>query len=285
MAAGAAPGHRVGFVGLGTMGRPMATNLARAGVPLVVHDVDPAARAAVAQAPGVTVAASAGDVAAQVAVLFTCLPNDGIVRAVYLGPDGVASGGRPGLVTCDCSTVSPDTTLAIGQALAAAGIRHLDTPMLGSRPQAVSGEIFFIVGGDRSALPVIAPYLEIMGTRHAYVGPSGAANRVKLVHNGLAAVTAVAVAEALAVCVQSGVNPAVFYEVVCTGGGMAYSTYFERRARRILDGEFAPTFTAELMLKDVRLGRRACRPPCWRRRSGPTTRRWRRAGAGRTSRP
>jgi 3-hydroxyisobutyrate dehydrogenase-like beta-hydroxyacid dehydrogenase len=130
---------------------------------------------------------------------------------------------------------------------------HLDTPMLGSQPQAVAGEIFFIVGGDPSALEVVAPYLGIMGKRHVYVGPTGTGNRVKLIHNGLAAVMSVAVAEALATCVQAGVDPYVFYEVVRQGGGMAYSTYFERRARRILDGDFTPTFMAALMLKDARL--------------------------------
>ncbi len=245
--------ERVGFIGLGTMGGPMAMNLARAGVGLVAYDTNPAAMAAVAALHGASAAGSAGDVAAQVSVLFTCLPNDDIVRAAYLGPGGVAPSGRAGLVTCDCSTVSPETTVEVAAALAKKSNQHLDTPMLGSQPQAVSGEIFFIVGGDRSKVETIKPYLEIMGRLHMYVGPSGAANRMKLAHNGLAAVIAVAVAEALAVCVQSGVDPYVFYNVVRNGGGMAHGTYFERRAKRILDGDFSPTFTAELMLKDVGL--------------------------------
>jgi 3-hydroxyisobutyrate dehydrogenase-like beta-hydroxyacid dehydrogenase len=149
--------------------------------------------------------------------------------------------------------VSADTTLEVAGALTERGIVHLDTPMLGSQPQAVSGEIFFIVGGDRAALDRAKPYLDIMGRLHMWVGPSGTGNRVKLVHNGLAAVTAVVVAEALAMCVQAGVDPYVFYEVVMNGGGMAYGRYFDRRVKRMLDGDFSPTFTAELMLKDVRL--------------------------------
>jgi 3-hydroxyisobutyrate dehydrogenase-like beta-hydroxyacid dehydrogenase len=244
---------RVGFIGVGTMGGPMATNLARAGVSLVVHDTNAPATAALAGLPGVSVAGSPAEVAAQVRVLFTCLPNDAVVREAYLGPGGVVTGGRPGLVTGDCSTVSPGATLEIQAALGSRGIHHMDTPMLGSQPEAVSGEIFFIVGGDRTRLEVIAPYLAIMGRRHMYVGSSGAANRMKLVHNGLAAVVSVAVAEALAVCVQSGVDPYVFEEVVRNGGGMAYGTYFERRVRRILDGDFSPTFTTGLMHKDARL--------------------------------
>ena len=243
----------VGFIGLGTMGMPMATNLARAGVPLVVHDVNPAAAAAAAKVPGIGVAGSPAVVSARSTVLFTCLPNDAIVRDVYLGPAGIATEARAGLVTCDASTVSPETTLAVGQALATKGVSHMDTPMLGSAPQAVSGDIFFIVGGDPAKVQTVAPYLERMGRRHMYAGGAGMANRVKLIHNGLGAVTSVAVAEALAVCVQSGVDPAIFYEVVRNGGGMAYGTYFERRAKRVLDGDFAPTFALELMRKDAGL--------------------------------
>ena len=245
--------ERVGFIGLGTMGGPMATNLAKAGKPPVVYDASASAAAAVAKASGVTVAKSPAEVAAQVGVLFTCLPNDAIVKAVYLGPDGIASRAPAGLVTCDCSTVSPEATLEVAKAVAGRGITHMDTPMLGSQPQAVSGEIFFIVGGDESKVPAIAPYLEIMGKLHMYVGPSASGNRVKLIHNSLVAVNAVAVAEALATVVQSGVDPYTFYEVVRKGGGMAYGTYFERRAKRIVDGDFSPTFMAELMLKDAGL--------------------------------
>jgi 3-hydroxyisobutyrate dehydrogenase-like beta-hydroxyacid dehydrogenase len=244
---------RVGFIGLGTMGGPMAANLARAGVPLVVHDANPAAAAAVAKLPGVASAASPADAAREVGVLFTCLPNDEIVRSVYLGASGIASAGGTGLITCDCSTVSPETTVAVHAALAAKHIVHMDTPMLGSQPQAVSGEIFFIVGGDASKLDTIAPYLKIMGRLHMHVGGPGVGNRVKLVHNGLAAVTSVAVAEALAVCLQSGVDGNVFYEVVRNGGGMAFGTYFDRRVKRMLDGDFSPTFMAELMRKDAGL--------------------------------
>jgi 3-hydroxyisobutyrate dehydrogenase-like beta-hydroxyacid dehydrogenase len=244
---------RVGFIGLGTMGLPMATNLARGGVPLLVYDASPAALAAGAKLPGASAATSVAAVAAGSAVVFTCLPNDAIVREVYLGAGGIGSAAQAGLVTCDCSTVSPDVTAAVHAALRARGVDHMDTPMLGSQPQAVEGQIFFIVGGEKARLATIAPYLEIMGKMHMYVGGASMANRVKLIHNGLAAVTSVAVAEALAVCVQSGVDPATFYDVVRNGGGMAYGTYFDRRAKRIFDGEFSPTFMLELMRKDAML--------------------------------
>jgi 3-hydroxyisobutyrate dehydrogenase-like beta-hydroxyacid dehydrogenase len=245
--------ERVGFIGLGTMGLPMVASLARAGHPVVAHDVSAAALAAARALPGVEAAASPRAVAERAAVLFTCLPNDDVIRHVYLGPDGVAAGGRSGLVTCDCSTVSPEATLEVHAALAARGIAHMDTPMLGSQPQAVSGEIFFIVGGDPANLPRIEPCLRAMGKLHVHVGPVATGNRIKLMHNGLGAVVSVAVAEALGTCVKAGVDPRVFDEVVRKGGGMAYGTYWERRARRVLDGDFTPTFMLQHMVKDTRL--------------------------------
>jgi 3-hydroxyisobutyrate dehydrogenase len=243
----------VGFVGLGTMGMPMTTNLSRAGVPLVVYDTSPAATAEARRLAGVTVAESPAQVAAQADVLFSCLPNNDIVLGAYLEAGGIIQGGRAGLVTCDCSTVGPEVTVKVAGALKAKGITHMDTPMLGSQPQAVSGEIFFIVGGDEGKVAKVKPYLEIMGKLNMYVGGTGMANRVKLIHNGLAAVTSVAVAEALAMAVQAGVDPATFYDVVRKGGGMAFGTYFDRRAKRIFDGEFSPTFMLEHMRKDATL--------------------------------
>jgi 3-hydroxyisobutyrate dehydrogenase len=246
-------GNRIGFIGLGTMGMPMVTNLSKAGVDLAVHDVSPASLQAARGLAGVVTAASPTAVAEQADVVFTCLPNDDIVRAVYLGPDGIMAGGTPGLVTCDCSTVSPEVTLDVHRALNVKGISHMDTPMLGSQPQAVAGEIFFIVGGDQGGLGRIEPYLKIMGKLHMYVGPSSTGSRIKLMHNGLAAVVSVAVAEALATCVRAGVDTDTFYQVVCRGGGMAYGTYWERRAKRVCDGEFSPTFILQHMRKDATL--------------------------------
>src|SRR5256885_3423952 len=180
----------VGFIGLGTMGGPMAQNLVKAGVSVVVHDANPNATKPFAGRPGVPVARSAADVAAGTNALFTCLPNDEIVRSAYLGANGVAAGGARGLVTCDCSTVSPEVTVDLNRALAGQGITHMDTPMLGAQPPAGSREIFFILGGDQATLATVTPYLALMGTRHMYVGPAGTGNRGKLVHNRLGARTA-----------------------------------------------------------------------------------------------
>lgn|SRR5574341_406773 len=252
--------EEVGFIGLGRMGGPMARNLVKTGYALHVFDVDPAATARVSAAGGVTVHGSPREVAARASVVFSALPNDEIVTETYLGRDGVLAGGAPGLVTCDCSTVSPEVSQRVHSAARAKGISHLDTPMLGSSPQAESGEIFFMVGGDRERLAAVQPMLDTMGRLTMHVGASGTGNRIKLLHNALGAVNAVAVAESLALCVELGVNPQTYYEVVKNGGGMAYSTYFDRRALRVVEGNFTPTFTLELMLKDVTLAARMAGP-------------------------
>jgi 3-hydroxyisobutyrate dehydrogenase-like beta-hydroxyacid dehydrogenase len=243
----------VGFVGLGRMGFPMARNLAGAGYRVHIHDVAPAAMERAAGVAGVVPHTSTREVAGASAVVFTALPNDAIVRETYLGPSGLLAGGRPDLVTCDCSTVSPGATLEIHRAAKARGIHHLDTPMLGSTPQAESGEIFFMVGGDQAQMAVVQPLLDVMGRLTMHVGPPGTGNRIKLLHNALGAVNAVAVAESLALCDAVGVDPRSYYEVVKNGGGMAYSTYFDRRVMRVVEGNYNPTFTLELMLKDVTL--------------------------------
>ncbi len=243
----------IGFIGLGRMGGPMARNLATAGHPVHAFDVDAAAGARLAATRGTTIERSPGDVAAKATILFTALPNDQIVKETYLGDRGILSGAKAGLITCDCSTVSPEVSQEIHAAAATRGITHMDTPMLGSSPQAESGEVFFIVGGPPDALPAIQPLLDVMGRLTMHVGPSGTGNRIKLLHNALGAVNAVAVAESLSLCVKLGVDPKTYYEVVKNGGGMAYSTYFDRRALRVIEGNFDPTFTLDLMLKDVTL--------------------------------
>jgi 3-hydroxyisobutyrate dehydrogenase-like beta-hydroxyacid dehydrogenase len=245
--------REIGFIGLGRMGFPMARNLAAKGYSVHVFDVAAEALKRAAAVPGLSARSSPRDVAARAGVVFTALPNNDIVTATYLAGDGILAGARPGLITCDCSTVGPEVSQRIHAAAAPRGVSHLDTPMLGSSPQAESGEVFFMVGGDRDTLAAVQPMLDVMGRLTMHVGPSGTGNRIKLLHNALGAVNAVAVAESLALCTRLGVDPRTYYDVVCKGGGMAYSTYFDRRAMRVVEGNYDATFTVELMHKDVAL--------------------------------
>jgi 3-hydroxyisobutyrate dehydrogenase/2-hydroxy-3-oxopropionate reductase len=245
--------REIGFIGLGRMGFPMARNLAAKGHTVHVFDVAAEALKRAAAVTGVTAHGAPRDVAARASVVFTALPNNDIVLETYLGPAGILAGARSGLITCDCSTVGPEISQRIHEAARARGVSHLDTPMLGSSPQAESGEVFFMVGGDRESLATVQPLLDIIGRLTMYVGSSGMGNRIKLLHNALGAVNAVAVAESLALCTKLGVDPRTYYEVVCKGGGMAYSTYFDRRVMRVVEGNYDATFTVELMHKDVAL--------------------------------
>ena len=245
--------REIGFIGLGRMGFPMARNLAAKGHAVHVFDVAADALKRAAGVTGLTAHAAPRDVAARASVVFTALPHNEIVTETYLGETGILAGARPGLISCDCSTVGPEISQRIHDAARARGVSHLDTPMLGSSPQAESGEIFFMVGGDRAALATVQPLLDVIGRLTMYVGPSGTGNRIKLLHNALGAVNAVAVAESLALCTKLGVDPRTYYDVVCKGGGMAYSTYFDRRAMRVVEGNYDATFTVELMHKDVAL--------------------------------
>lgn len=245
--------REIGFIGLGRMGFPMARNLAAKGHAVHVFDVAADALKRAAGVTGLTAHAAPRDVAARASVVFTALPTNEIVTETYLGAAGILAGARPGLITCDCSTVGPEISQRIHEAARARGVSHLDTPMLGSSPQAESGEVFFMVGGDRDSLTTVQPLLDVIGRLTMYVGPSGTGNRIKLLHNALGAVNAVAVAESLALCTRLGVDPQTYYEVVCKGGGMAYSTYFDRRVMRVVEGNYDATFTVELMQKDVAL--------------------------------
>ena len=245
--------REIGFIGLGRMGFPMARNLASKGYTVHVFDVAPGALNRAAGVTGMTAHAAPRDVAAHASAVFTALPNNEIVLETYLGAGGILAGARPGLVTCDCSTVGPEISQRIHEAARSRGVSHLDTPMLGSSPQAETGEVFFMVGGDQERLAAVQPMLDVIGRLTMYVGPSGTGNRIKLLHNALGAVNAVAVAESLALCTKLGVDPRTYYDVVCKGGGMAYSTYFDRRAMRVVEGNYDATFTVELMHKDVAL--------------------------------
>jgi len=246
-------GEKLGFVGLGAMGLPMTAVLAKGGAEMLVADLSPEARAAAAAIEGVTAVESHAAVAAGVALLFTCLPNNAVTRSVYLDAGGIADAGSEGLVTIDCSTVSPSVTQEIHAALAEKGISHLDASMLGSVPQAETGTIGFVVGGDRSAFDRAAPYLDRLGKHVRYAGPSGSGNRIKLIHQSLVAGHAVAVAEALALCLATGTDIDTFYDIVCNGGGFAYSRYFEKRTPRMREGDFSPLFMLDLMAKDAGL--------------------------------
>lgn len=248
--------ERIGFIGLGAMGAPMTRRLAAAHPGAVVcHDAGPDVTRAVAEAAGAVPAGSVAEVAARTDMLFTCLPDNAVLRAVYLGPDGIAGAIAAGAVTIDCSTVGPDATRDVHAALGARSVAHLDASMLGSVRQAEEGTISFVVGGAAEAFERARPVLAACGQLIRHCGPSGAGNHMKLIHQTLVAGHAVAVAEALGLCLETGADIETFYDIVTQGTGFGYSRYFENRVPRMREGDFSALFMLRFMLKDARLAR------------------------------
>ncbi|TQV83474.1 NAD(P)-dependent oxidoreductase [Denitrobaculum tricleocarpae] len=244
-----------GFIGIGAMGLPMTTMLAKNGVPMTVWDANPEQSAKAGQLDGVRLAENIAELVGAAEVIFTCLPNDQVVESVYLGDGGIVGALTPGRITVDCSTVSSKITQRVADAAKKQDSQHMDASMLGSIPQAESGEIGFVVGGDPAALQKIQPLLDILGRFTKHAGPAGSANRIKMIHQTLVAANAVAVAEAIALCEASDTDLDCFYDVVCNAGGFAYSRYFEKRVPRMRDGDFSPLFMLDLMTKDSKLAR------------------------------
>ena len=247
---------KIGYIGLGAMGEPMARRLCAAypGA-LLVYDQDPELTARVAEAIRAEAAPSIPAIAEQTDVLLTCLPNNDVVRSVYLGHGGITTTIRAGTVTIDCSTVGPDASRDVAGRMAGQGVSHLDASMLGSVKQANEGTISFVVGGDADVLERVRPVLAACGGLIRHCGPSGAGNQMKLVHQTLVAGHAVAVAEAIGLCLETGTDLDTFYEIVTQGTGFAYSRYFENRVPRMRSGDFSAQFMLKFMLKDARLAR------------------------------
>ncbi|MBH63346.1 MAG: hypothetical protein CL569_13045 [Alphaproteobacteria bacterium] len=227
----------VGFIGLGHMGMFMVKNIAKAGYAVTVYDAKPETRDEASAISGIEVAASSADVAAQVPVLFTCLPTPESVEAVYTGDKGIAEGGSAGLITCDCSTMPPELSRSIAEAMEASGIHHMDAPIFGLPLQARDGEVFFPVSGDERHVKTLAPFLDAMGRGHQYVGESGIAGITKILQNGLGMAHAVLISEVLVTCERLGLDTDMFIELVKNVRGLGHSVYFERFAEVLVSGE------------------------------------------------
>ena len=240
---------KLGLIGLGIMGRPMARNLLAAGYPLTVHDVS---RAAVEEL--VTQGAAAGtsprQVAASTDVLITMLPDSPQVREVYLGPDGAFEALRKGWLAIDMSSIAPSTARELADRAAAAGADALDAPVSGGDKGAIAATLSIMVGGTEAAFERALPILQAMGKTIVHVGPAGAGQVVKVCNQVVVAVVIEAVAEALVLGTKAGVEPARIVEVL--QGGLAATKVLEMRRDNMLSGRFDPGFRIRLHLKDLK---------------------------------
>jgi 2-hydroxy-3-oxopropionate reductase len=242
--------ERVGYIGLGIMGRPMALNLLKAGHRLWVFG-----RRAEAMAPlvaaGATACGSAREVAEHVDVVFTNVSDTPDVEEVLLGPNGVSHGARSGTVVVDNSTIAPSATRRIAETLRAKGIEMLDAPVSGGQQGAIDGTLSVMVGGATATFQRVLALLQAIGRNIVHVGDSGAGQVAKACNQVVIAQTVAAVAEGLLLATAAGVDPARVREALL--GGFAASRALEVHGQRMLDRNYAPGFLARLHQKDMRI--------------------------------
>lgn len=244
---------KIGFIGLGNMGGPMAANLAAAGYPVTGFDLT-------APAPeGVSMAESAAHAARGADVVITMLPNGAILRAVA---DQVLAAMAPRAVLLDCSTVDVQSARDVAQKAQGAGLNALDAPVSGGVGGAVAGTLTFMVGGDAAAFATARPLFEVMGQKAVHCGPSGNGQAAKICNNMILGVTMIATCEAFALADKLGLDRQAMYDVVSTSSGQSWSMTSYCPAPGIgpkspADNGYRPGFSADLMLKDLRLSQEA----------------------------
>ena len=240
---------KVGFIGLGIMGKPMAKNLVKAGYELVV--ADKFAKAAVEElvAMGATAAETNADVARQVDILITMVPNSPHVKEALFGENGAAAALKKGAIVLDCSSINPVASREINAELEKMGIEMMDAPVSGGEPKAIDGTLAFMVGGKPEIFEKVKPLLEKMGSSVVHCGGIGAGNVTKLCNQIVVAVNIAAVAEAMTLGQQCGVEPEKIFEAI--KGGLAGSTVMNAKAPMMMDQNFKPGFRINLHIKDL----------------------------------
>lgn len=240
--------ERIGFIGVGIMGRPMVMNLVKAGYPVTIFDVVRSSVEAL-ESEGVPAASSSKEVAEKSDVVITMLPEDMHVEAAILGSDGVFAGTRPGQLVIDMSTISPVTSRKIADEGKKRKIRVLDAPVSGGDKGAIAGTLSIMVGGDAADFEAASKIFETMGKTITYCGPHGAGQVVKACNQIVVALTIEAVSEALVLGSKAGVRPEIILEVL--GGGLAGNKVIEVRGPNFLSHDFAPGFKIKLHRKDL----------------------------------
>ena len=248
------PGRaRLGFIGLGIMGRPMARNLVAAGYDLVVHDLNPAATEELAER-GAKRASSPAEVASLSHAVITMLPDTPDLEAVVGGEGGLAGTLPAGSLLLDMSTVDPIATRRIAQQFIARGVSYVDAPVSGGQQGAIEGTLSIMAGGTDDDIARASPILEVLGRTIVHVGDVGAGQVAKAANQLVVGATIEAVAEALALAQAAGVDPTKVRAALL--GGFAASRVLEVHGQRMLDGNFTPGFRVRLHLKDARIAAR-----------------------------
>ena len=240
---------KVGFIGLGIMGKPMSRNLIKAGHQVVVYDIVPELVAEMASS-GASAGKSAMDVAARSDVTITMVPDGPEVEAAVLGPEGALEGAKPGSIFVDMSSISPIVAQKVGAACAAKGIEFLDAPVSGGEPKAIDGTLAIMVGGKQEVFDKVMPLFQAMGSSATLTGPIGAGNVTKLANQMMVAVNIAAMGEALVLATKAGLDPEVVFNAV--KGGLAGSAVLNAKAPMVIARNFKPGFRIRLHQKDLR---------------------------------
>jgi 2-hydroxy-3-oxopropionate reductase len=226
----------------------MVKNLLKAGHELLVFDVVKANVDEVVSA-GAKAATSSAEVASQVPVVITVLPNSPHVKTVVLGEKGVLEGAKPGTILIDMSSIAPLASQEVEKACAAKGIKMIDAPVSGGEPKAIDGSLAIMVGGDRQVFEEVKPILLQMGSTAVYCGTIGAGNTTKLANQIVVGLNIAAVAEAFTLVKKAGVDPQLVFEAI--KAGLAGSTVLNAKAPMMIDGNFKPGFKIDLHIKDL----------------------------------
>ena len=241
----------VGFIGLGVMGAPMASHLAKAGHAVSLFDVAAGLAGELARAlPNARGCDSPREVAARSDIVVTMLPNGRVVREVVFGGAGLAEGLRPGALLLDTSSAEPWITRDIAVRLGAQGVAMVDAPVSGAAWGAQAAELVFMVGGAPADVERVRPLLDVMGRAVFHLGGLGAGHTMKCLNNLITAITLTATAEGLAIGTRCGLDPVVMTDVLneATGGSWITRTHIHQR---VLSRSFDDPFKLELMLKDM----------------------------------
>jgi 3-hydroxyisobutyrate dehydrogenase len=243
--------QNIGFIGLGTMGKPMALNLMKAGYLLTVYDINPKPVEELKE-KGASAAQSSKEVASRSEIIITMLPKSEHVEAAVLEAGGVLDGAKEGAVVIDMSTIDPSVSRKVAQVLAAKGIEMLDAPVTGGDTGAQAGTLTIMAGGKEEVYRQCLDIFNAMGKNIFYCGPIGNGEIVKIINNFFGGVHALSTAEALSLGVRAGVDFKVLFDVISEGTG---ATGFMKKhcAVKAFKGNFEPGFAAELMHKDLGL--------------------------------
>ena len=239
---------KIGFIGLGIMGRPMALNLLKAGYALTVYDLNPDPVKALVAA-GATEGKSCHDCAERTEIVITMLPNSPEVKDAVLGDKGVLDGAKAGTILIDMSSIAPLASQEIAARLAEKGVAMLDAPVSGGEPKAVDGTVSIMVGGEQDVFDEVKDMLLVMGGSAVLVGAIGSGNTTKLANQIIVALNIAAMSEAMVLAAKAGVDAEKVYQAI--RGGLAGSAVLDAKVPLALKGNFKPGFRIELHIKDL----------------------------------